>query len=336
MNRPEFVAPHAGIPSFYKAPIVDIDAVEDGLAVVAGVPMDHGVVLTRTGTRYGPRAIREASLFYRAVQDAASERTSVNVHTKVAQRLKDRPNIVDVGDLPIYPQDIKLTSDSISDGVSTVVRRGALPVLLGGDHYLTYPAFEGLARGTAERKHEAKVGHVHIDSHTDFRDSYEGLGRYNHGTSVRRLSENTMIDYRNMAWVGLNGNVLDSDIYRIYKSQGLKMISADDVRERGIRAAIAEAVETAADGTDAVYVSIDIDVVDSAYAPGTGVPVFEGITAKDFLAATETLGGYDVIGAIDICEVSPPFDPTGRTAYLAANGLVTFLSRFLFDIVDLD
>ena len=336
MNRPEFIAPHTGIPSFYKAPIGDIGTVEEGQAVVAGVPMDHGVVLTRTGTRYGPRAIREASLFYRAVQEAGSEKTSVNVRTKVAYRLKDKPNLTDVGDLMIYPQDINKTSQSISDGVFTVVKEGALPVLLGGDHYLTYPAFEGLAQGIAERKHGARIGHVHIDSHTDFRDSYEGFGKYNHGTSVRRISENSMISYRNMAWVGLNGSVLDSDIYRIYRSNGLKMISSDDIRVSGIREAVKEAVEVAADGTDAVYVSIDIDVVDAAYAPGAGVPVFEGISAKDFLVAAETLGEFDIIGAIDLCEVSPPFDTTGRTAYLAANALVTFLSPYLFDIVDLD
>mgnify|MGYP002029262548 CR=1 FL=1 len=102
------------------------------------------------------------------------------------------------------------------------------------------------------------------------------------------------------------------------------------------RDAVKEAVEVAADGTDAVYVSIDIDVVDAAYAPGAGVPVFEGISAKDFLVAAETLSEFDIIGAIDLCEVSPPFDTTGRTAYLAANALVTFLSPYLFDIVDLD
>ena len=336
MNRPEFIAPHTGIPSFYKAPIGDIGTVEKGQAVVAGVPMDHGVVLTRTGTRYGPRAIREASLFYRAVQEAGSEKTSVNVRTNVAYRLKDKPNLTDVGDLMIYPQDINKTSQSISNGVFTVVKEGALPVLLGGDHYLTYPAFEGLAQGVAERKHGARIGHVHIDSHTDFRDSYEGFGKYNHGTSVRRISENSMISYKNMAWVGLNGSVLDSDIYRIYRSNGLKMISSDDIRVSGIREAVKEALEIAADGTDAVYVSIDIDVVDAAYAPGAGVPVFEGISAKDFLVAAETLGEFDIIGAIDLCEVSPPFDTTGRTAYLAANALVTFLSPYLFDIVDLD
>ena len=336
MAPQEFVAPYVGFPSFYKAPITDRESVQEGMAVVAGVPMDQGVTLTRTGTRYGPRAIRESSLFFRAVQEAASEQTSMNLDTGVANRLKERPNLVDVGDFTIYPQDIMKTTESILDGVADIVRRGALPVVLGGDHYLTYPAFEGFARGMAERKPGARLGHVHIDSHTDFRESYAGLGRYNHATSVRRLSENPMISYANMAWVGLNGSILDADIYRIYRSQRLKMISANDIRERGIREAVVEAVEAAADGADAIYVSIDIDVVDSAYAPGTGVPVFDGIAARDFLAAVETLSGYDVIGAIDLCEVSPPFDPSGRTAYLAANGLVTFLSRYLFDVVDLD
>ena len=218
MKKAELIAPHTGIPSFYKAPVVDLDIVQKGDAVLAGVTMDHGIVLTRTGTRYGPRAIREASLFYRAVQEGASEKTSVNVQTKKAQRLKERIKLVDVGDIPIYPQDIKQTSESITEDVSFLVKNETLPVLLGGDHYITYPAFEGLCKGFSELKNNAKIGHVHIDSHTDFRDSYAGLGKFNHGTSVRRLSENPMIEYKNIAWVGLNCNVLDSDIYNIYKN----------------------------------------------------------------------------------------------------------------------
>jgi agmatinase len=312
-----------------------MEDIEEGMAVVAGVPMDHGVVLTRTGTRYGPRAIREASLFYRSVQEAGFEKTSVNADTGVAMRLKKQPGLVDIGDFTIYPQDLMKTSESVSDGVYQVLRRGGLPILLGGDHYLTYPAFEGLARAMAERSDNVRLGHVHIDSHTDFRDRYTGFGKYNHGTSVRRISENSVIGYKNMAWVGLNGNIMDADIYRIYKDHGLKMVSASDIRNRGIAEAITDAVETAADGADAIYVSIDIDVVDAAYAPGTGVPVFDGISAKDFLTATETLSRYKMIAALDLCEVSPPFDPTERTAYLAANGLVTFLAPYLFDIVNL-
>ena len=336
MTGPDFVTPYSGFPSFYKAPIVEMSDVREGSGVVAGVPMDQGVVLTRTGTRYGPRAIREASIFFRAIQEAGSEKTAVDIGSKVARRLKEPLNLVDVGDFTIFPQELEKTTDSISGGVSEIVRRGALPVLLGGDHYLTYPSFEGFARGMAERKENVRLGHVHIDSHTDFRDEYAGLGKFNHGTSVRRLSENPVISYKNMAWLGLNGSVLDSDIYRIYRDHGLKMISADDVRDRGIDETIREAVESAADGADAIYVSIDIDVVDSSHAPGTGVPVFEGMTARDFLKGMAALSEYDVIGAFDLCEVSPPYDPSGRTAYLAANALVTLLSPYLTEVVDIE
>lgn len=337
MNKqPHFLAPYVGFPSFFHAPIIDADQIEEGMAVVAGVPMDMGIALTRPGTRYGPRAIREASLFYRAVQDAGPDRIAVNVDTKIAEQLKDPPNLADIGDLNIYPQDLMRTTESVSSGVRKIVKRGGVPVVLGGDHYLTYPTFEGFAAGMADRKAAPRLGHVHFDSHTDFRNAYADLGQYSHGTCARRLSENPMIDYKNMAWVGLNGNIMDADIYRLCQSQHLKMITSNDIRDRGIRDAIQEAVEVAADGTDAIYVSIDIDVVDSAFAPGTGVPVFEGISARDFLEAAQVLSTYDVIAAIDLVEVSPPFDPTGRTAYLAANALLALLARYLFDAIDLE
>ena len=96
------------------------------------------------------------------------------------------------------------------------------------------------------------------------------------------------------------------------------------------------AIEEAADGTDAVYVSVDIDVVDASHAPGTGAPVFEGITASDLLEAMSIISEYDCVKALDLCEVAPPIDPNGNTAYLAASGLIGFLGDYLFDVVDLD
>ena len=97
-----------------------------------------------------------------------------------------------------------------------------------------------------------------------------------------------------------------------------------------------KAIEEAADGTDAVYVSVDIDVVDASQAPGTGAPVFEGIRATDLLDAMSILSEYECVKAIDLCEVSPPIDSNGRTAYLAASSLIGFLGNYLFDVVDLD
>ena len=139
-----------------------------------------------------------------------------------------------------------------------------------------------------------------------------------------------------MSWVGLNGSVMDADIYRMYKRQELKMSTAKDVRTNGMEHVLRSAIEAAADGTDAVYVSVDIDVVDASHAPGTGVPVFEGIEARDFLDAMAILSEYDCIKALDLCEVAPPLDPTGNTPYLAVNGLLGFLGDYLYDVVDLD
>ena len=332
----EFLTTYVGIPTFFNAPHIGLEDVKEGMAVVAGAPIDNGILFPRPGARFGPRSIRESTLMYRGLQDVASENTSVNVDTHIARRLKSTLNLGDIGDFHVNPQDIMQTTDSVIEGIQDIVKRGGIPILLGGDHYLAYPGFEGFARGLMERGESPRLGYVHIDSHTDFRDGYGNLGSYNHGTCVRRISENSVISYDNMSWVGLNGSVMDADIYRVYKSQKLKMSTAKDVRTHGMEHVLRQAIEAAADGTDAVYVSVDIDVVSAAHAPGTGVPVFEGIEGRDLLEAMSILSEYDCIKALDLCEVAPPLDPIGNTAYLAASGLLGFLGNYLFDVVNLD
>ena len=336
MKDVSFITDYVGIPTFYNAPQIKLDDVKEGMAVVAGAPIDMGILFMRPGTRFGPRSIREASLMYRGLQDVASEKTSVNVDTHIARRLKSQINIGDLGDFNVNPQDIMQTTESVIEGIADIVKLGGVPVLLGGDHYLAYPGFEGFAKGLMERGENPKLGYVHIDTHTDFRDRYGDLGRYNHGTCARRISENSVVSYKNMSWVGLNGTIMDADIYRMYKKQELKMSTANDVRTHGMEHVLRQAIEEAADGTDAVYVSVDIDVVDASQAPGTGAPVFEGIRATDLLDAMSILSEYECVKAIDLCEVSPPIDSNGRTAYLAASALIGFLGNYLFDVVDLD
>ncbi len=336
MKDIDFITDYVGIPTFYNAPQIGLEDVREGMAVVAGAPIDMGILFPRPGARYGPRSIREASLMYRGLQDVASEKTAVNVDSHIARRMKPKLNLGDLGDFNIHPLDIMKTTDSVMEGISDIVKRGAVPILLGGDHYLAYPGFEGFARGLMERGERPKLGYVHIDSHTDFRNSYGELGQYNHGTCARRISENSVVSYKNMSWVGLNGSVMDADIYRMYKTQKLKMSTAKDVKTQGMEHVLRQAMEAAADGTDAVYVSVDIDVVDASHAPGTGAPVFEGIGATDLLDAMAILTEYDCIKALDLCEVAPPLDPGGRTPYLAANALIGYLGEYLFDEVDLD
>ena len=332
----KFITSYTGIPSFFQAPIIEPNQVKEGMTVVAGVPMDLGTVIARPGARYGPRGIREASLMYRGSYEVASEHTLIDVDTEVFLRLKETPNFGDIGDFDISPTNIMETTETVIQGVSDIVKRGGFPVVLGGDHYVAYPSFEGFARGIAERKPNPRLGYLHIDTHPDFRDQHGVGGKYTHGTAARRISEDTAISYRNMAWVGLNGAVIDTDQYRIFKTQRLKMLSAKVIREKDVAEVVREAMETVADGTDAVYVSIDIDIVDGSQSPGTGVPVYSGIGASEFLRMMEVLSTYDVIGAIDLCEVATPLDPGGRTTHLAANGLLNLLGPRLFDTIDFD
>ncbi len=326
---------YGGLVSFFGAPGIEFDQLAEGMAVVAGVPIDNGIPVGRIGARYGPRGIREASLASRTILEIAPEKTRIDVNTREGVRLKDKPNIADLGDFNIYPTDLMRTTESVIQGMSEVVKRGAFPAVLGGDHYITYPAFEGFAKGIAERTSAARLGHIHIDSHSDFRDDMgPGGGRYNHGTMVRRISENPMVSYKNLAWVGVNAG-LTVDQERLRREHHLTMLTSKTILERGIEDVIREAMAVAADGTDAVYVSVDIDVVDASESPGTGAPEFEGIRAREFLQMMDILSGYQAMGALDLCEVAPNLDPSGLTVILAARGLVNALSPFLFDKVKL-
>ena len=227
---------YVGIPSFFQAPVIEPGQIREGMTVVAGVPIDQGIIVVKPGARFGPRAIREASTIPRAFFAAAVEHTVVDVDTHLALRLRDAPNIVDLGDFDIDPTDIMKTTRAVVDGVAEIVTRGGFPVVLGGDHYIAYPCFEGFVRGSVERKSNPRLGYLHVDTHPDFRDAYGPVGgKYNHATAARRISENKAISYKNMAWVGLNGFVMDAGVYRMFSNHHLKMLSAKVVRERGAK-----------------------------------------------------------------------------------------------------
>lgn len=325
---------YAGLVSFFRLPAIEFDDIGDGMAVIAGVPIDNGIYGGRPGARFGPRAIREASMFFRAGYELATDKTRVNLDTETALRLKDSPNVGDLGDFNIYPTDLMKTTESVTQGVAEVVRRGGFSVVMGGDHYVAYPSFEGFARGMAERHENLRLGFIHIDAHTDFNDSNALGGRYHHGTMVRRISENTAIDYRNLAWVGLNSPVT-LDQFELKRAHNLNMMTAKNVRERGIAAVMTDAMNTAADGVDAVYVSIDIDVIDAHESTGTGSPEFNGVHTADFFEAMDMLSRFDKMAAFDLCEVSPEWDPSGQTVRIAVDGMLRLLNTRLFDTVNL-
>jgi len=328
-------ANYAGIPTFFQAPMAEIEQVQDGTIAVAGCPIDQGIMITKPGARHGPRAIRVASTMYRSFYAAAHEGVIIDIDKGYGSRMRSDLKIVDVGDFDINPMDIMQTTQATITGVEEIVKRGGFPVVLGGDHYIAYPGFEGFVRGMQERKPGLRVGYLHIDTHPDFRDQYGPAGgRYSHGTAARRISENPAVSNKNMSWLGINGSVIDLEAFRVARERRLKMLTVRMMRERGIKEAIEEAMEAAASSVDAVYLTIDIDVVSASEAPGTGAPVFTGLTALEFLEMMDLLSQYDIIKAVDLCEVSPPLDQAGVTADLACTALLTLLDKRMFERVE--
>ena len=143
-----------------------------------------------------------------------------------------------------------------------------------------------------------------------------------------------MISYKNLAWVGVNSPVT-LDQFDLKREHSLKMMTAKNVRERGIAEVMQEAMDVAADGTNAVYVSIDIDVIDAHQSTGTGSPEFQGVHTSEFFEAMDMLSQYKMLGAFDLCEVSPEWDPSGQTVRIATEGMLRVLHHWLFEPVEI-
>lgn len=329
MPQREFIPFYSGPVSFYRSPQVSIDTLPRDSIAVLGVPIDSWI-LGRNGQRYGPRAIREASLYLAGYYGLQMEPGYLNVYTGVVTTIPDSPNIFDVGDTPVFQTDVQAQTEAIAEMVAAIVDRGAIPVLLGGDHYVAYPGFEGFVRGVQRNDPNAKVGYLHIDSHADFWDAMKNLGRYHHGTCTRRISENPAV--RQMVWWGLNGtNIVEPNQFDEMYRRGFVVYTVPSIRRRSPEESIREALQVASEGVDYVYVSCDIDVIDGSHAPGTHSIVVEGLTGTEFLSAMSVIGEFPQVRAFDVCEVLPQFDSGGgRTARLGALGILSAFTPRIF------
>ncbi len=308
---------YAGIDTFLKGDHSDVGDVADVDAAVLGVPYD-GAVSNRPGARYGPGAIRRASGWWAYLSEYKGGLTNMQTGRQVD--FADL-TVADCGDVPVFPMDAGRTAESITAHVATVAER-TLPVMLGGDHYCTFPAFEGFAAGTGLEN----VGFVQIDAHTDTVSESPVFGTDFHGSSTNLIAESPYVDYDSVSQVGIRGYEAP-EFFEFAEETGLSLHTMRDVEDRGIETVITEAVDAAAEGNDAVYVTVDVDAVDPSVAPGTGTPVPGGLSAQQALRVVETLGTREEVGMIDLMEVAPDFDPTEGTARLAAYLLVTFLER---------
>jgi agmatinase len=276
-------------------------------------------VSNRPGARYGPQAIRSASAWWAYLSGYKGGLTNMRTGKQIDF---GQLSLVDCGDVPIFPMDREMTAESVSAHVATVAEQGTMPVVLGGDHYCTYPAFRGFAAGTGFDS----VGLVQIDAHTDTTAESPIFGNHFHGSSIHQITESPYTDLSHVSQIGIRGYE-SPEFFEFAEDTGLNLFTMRDIERRNIESVIEEAIKSAADGTDAVYVTFDIDAVDPSTAPGTGTPEPGGLSASQALSVMETLGKHDAVGAADLMEVAPNYDPSEGTQRLAANLLVALLER---------
>ena len=276
-----------------RTPAVEIGS---GLDVaLVGVPFDLGTTF-RTGARQGPAQIREMSRLIR----------QVNPTTGIAPfRIC---NVGDVGDAPVHPLDLMGSIASIAKFFERIHAAGAVPISAGGDHTVTYPILQGIAKG-------GPVGVIHFDAHADTLDELLG-NKVNHGTPFRRAVEEGLIDPKRMIQIGLRGTRYGDDDISYGYDVGMTIVTMDDFERMGREKVIAEIKRTVGDGP--TYITFDIDGLDPVYCIGTGVPEPGGLSMRDSQMIIRALVGLDIIGG-DVCEVAPALDPSGHTALNAAN-----------------
>ena len=291
---------YAGLLTFGSLPYTQDPAELEGVDVaIVGAPTDD-LVSDRPGTRYGPRAIR-----------AASCPPGPHLEAKVDAMAELR--MVDYGDGPVVPGDAARTHEAIERTVGEVVSAGAIPIVLGGDHSIAEPDI----RAVAARR--GPVGLVHFDTHTDTGREVFGV-ELSHGTPMFRLVEAGRVDSRRYVQIGLRGYWPGEREFAWQRDQGITSFFMHDVRELGIEKVVERTVELVGDGP--VYLTVDVDVLDPAFAPGTGTPEPGGMTSGDLLwACREVARRLELVGA-EVVEVIPTAVGSADVTALVADRIV--------------
>ncbi len=315
MSKPEYEKGRLNLPfvghcTFGKYPAcLDWDAIDADVAVL-GVPFDMGTQY-RSGARFGPRAIREASTLFAFGHGGAYDFEDDCVYLP-----SDKVRIVDVGDADIIHTDTNKSHDNTEFAVRKILKANALPVILGGDHAVHIPCIRAFAD-------EPPVHLIHVDAHLDFVDERHGV-KYGHGNPLRRASE--MRHVTGMTQLGIR-NVSSSNQrdYEAARAAGSDILSVRDVRRLGVEGVLARIP----DGVR-YYATIDVDGFDPSIAPGTGTPSHGGFLYYEVLELFQGLVKKGHIVGIDFVEVAPDYDHAGITAFLAAQFLLNVLG-FIYE-----
>ena len=305
-----------GIPSFGRAPLADLEADWQANVGVLGVPFDEGTGF-RPGARFGPRGIREMSMRF-PFFDPDSGRTGF-YDPDAGARFLEGVTAVDCGDVDVIYLDYTRNFDLTEKAVRDLRRHGALPVVLGGDHSITYPILKAF-------DDQESLTVVHFDAHLDYRDSFHGV-TLAHGSPIRRCAELGHVG--RIVSLGIRGlRVVETDLRDAvgFKSQ---VITCEEYRTKGVPhfREVLHGCPAATRGTRPCYVTIDIDVVNPGSCPGTGTPEPDGLEVRDLVELLAVVAREFRVVGLDLVEVNPTIDPTGITALSAAQVLMQFLGR---------
>jgi arginase family enzyme len=328
-NEIRFDSPKKG---FFGSNRTAVGDVKYGDVAFIGMPSD-ATHTSRIGTRFGPRAMRhETSNLINELRKEA-EYGLVDTETGNSYVLGDARKILDLGDASIDALNVANTVDAISKMTQSVVEHGALPVAIGGDHFNSFPACLGVSKAISIRDPSQRIGYIQIDGHLDFGDKLAAWGSFNHATNARRCSELPNISRENMVWIGIAGWVDGNDVAEIEGFGGL-IISAEELHRLGAKNAAKRALEHAMKKCDHIYLTIDVDALDSGFLPGTGSIVHSEINCRQYLELLEIFGDVPLCG-VDMVEVSPPLDPSGRSEVIAAQLLFEVLRKHFIHPLEL-
>ncbi len=300
MAEPQLRPRYSGVATFFRTPLVEtLTGVDIG---VIGVPFDGGVT-NRTGTRHGPRAVREQTTLVRRVNQA----TGVTPF--------DLVTVADCGDAFLEaPYELMGAHKEIEDFFAKIKSAGTTTLAVGGDHSISLPILRAIAK-------DGPVGMVHIDAHCDTGDDYLG-SKFHHGAPFSRAVEEGLLDPKRVIQIGIRGSINHKDMWKFSHDSGMRVVYMEELHDKGWKWAAEEARKIVGNGK--TYLSFDIDSLDPVFAPGTGTPESGGITMIEAQRMIRALDGIDFIGG-DLVEVSPPFDNGTITAQCGANILFEIL-----------
>jgi len=274
----------------------------DADVVIVGAPFDGGTSY-RAGARMGPAAIRGTDYLE---HDGSRPSMALRV-----DGLKDL-RVVDAGDVEMYSGDAVTSCAALEVEVEKIARSGAIPIVLGGDHTITWPDVTGVARAVGW----GRVSVLHFDAHADTGDITFG-SLVGHGQPMRLLIESGAARGDRFLQIGLRGYWPPPDILDWMAGKGMRSYEMTEIVARGLEECLTESFAIATDECDGVFLSVDIDVCDPGHAPGTGTPEPGGISARQLLDAVRRICYELPVVGMDVVEVSPPYDHADITAALA-------------------